>query len=1814
MNNKIEKQFPWVSIIKGGFLKSFSDDYDIGTLELLQKNITEEIQRITPKSNLKIAKLLFECIEDFYYHFCRKWYQRKKFSPPMEVAWVHILTNFIKIGLILSQGNKKSKWIHQVLSAVMRFQGKNNLIYDALLSIHSLNKKYQCAYGAVLMHILIYIPTFVPVIIDEPAEYLKVFLLVRRLKFLIRDPVEKAELRMKASKILAPPTLSIWLLSHDFNVTWMNSVCKINLGINICKKLKGKGSEKVVVETLRKILLPGISTERRAEQQASCLDLNETTLSAIKKKNDRSPENTQTYTTNPSKTRNINVTCSNPFLSKDDKEVTVCKTEIKMKKKRKDLQMTCDDQAPSKEKREITVNKIKRGEMQKRKNYFSMIHYNSLLSEDNDDQTLSEVDKEENIASEIKKMQKRKKYTSTFQYDPFPSEYDDEHINMDKSDMKKSIENIKDIVVSEENAFNAINHSLTINVFDNSKLVINKKNRKRKAENLQCKIKQDDLPYHECSSKPAKKIKQENQKLDKVAEKKANEVSQNSIDSYLLKNMKQSSFDEPNKVHLIHQNDEKGKQREEVLIIAEKNPEIISETPNNHSLPKNISQFSETTKNGQKKYKIQKANKLDSNTKEIEFITVNSDYDVEDSPVIIDEINVSEPIPNEKSCISKCRNVNSSFSCSDDNQPVIVTEIKNYSNFGLNSSHEKKNKPIKIELKSNTGTEIMTEFVNPSNYDSAADQIAYDTINDVIQKNESICAKSENMIDKEEYLNSLINLTDLQDDTLFVESNLRLKIADKSHTSEEILNSCASNTRNDQQNPISKLNITDKCFTSKENKNILTDNQTNLNVNHENHKHEEIQYSCSDSSNLMRNDQQNPISESNITDKRIISEGKKSMPTHNQTNINVHGKNYKHKDEIKDQCPDCSSPMKKDQQELFSESNFTNEHLISVKENIFSENQVDVNINDQNCENVDLGKVISSSMEGHSGRINESVEESSQDSAVQTNIIDYSPNQTSEFIENYKSLTSVHNSEKLDDKSKELSIHTELKKEKLDIIISHEAVPRLESDSSYMCNYSSLNDENCIQETEKEKGKSESFVTDEFISDTNKVNFSEINFVNTEITKNNPLSFVIHKKKITQKDGFSESSIEKKVNSQEIEIKDTKLISGSNLSNKVDSKVVYNSDSNSSFEIDNPEVVKDNICINTQSLSENSLINDLSKYQITGLFFDAKSPVLNTDADLPEDSQILDDVMKQKLNGETNNVEIKTPCYAASELMENMLKLVEQASNVNSIRQNILKGDLTSTLNSSSAVSAPANEESAKCLSFLDISVENVNNLCETSSFDCLAPKGSEFLQYREIVRDQEDNRSEDTLSEKKSILKTGASEYFSDASIETESEESNFSPRDCNSPVSFDAFTESSNPKNNYDMYTEKTEFSLENTIDRHQIHKEDDENDIRKLQDTKTNISIKNILLEGSMLNPVVYLGKRCDSKNFIFANSTVSADFHDATTNSSIPSDFGDGDEGINKKKPSILGFKSAQTTSEINKSFNPINEISIKPKVIEDLPSGMHVPFTHKYIKISEVGHDIKVEVQSEQNDLKERCLATYKKIYISERDQESIEHVCEKILSQDQGGTECDKDQQLIIYHKESVELASEIKVSRDKECTECDKELTETKKRREPEPSLNMKLRKRPVPLIQKFADIDESCNVSNQNTTAKYLMTLRSRNPPASSSQDVRRGKSQIVTKCSLKKLKTETNLDLDFSELSLNSPKTPRTTLNDSSNKSNSAIVKDSTESPTSGQGNICKVLTCASIISSNDTRIKKQDTDSEGYNLRPRKSVIMPGRLKL
>ncbi|GBN79176.1 hypothetical protein AVEN_15226-1 [Araneus ventricosus] len=218
-------------------------------------------------------------------------------------------------------------------------------------------------------------------------------------------------------------------------------------------------------------------------------------------------------------------------------------------------------------------------------------------------------------------------------------------------------------------------------------------------ENLQSKTRQVDLPFLESVRLVIEEMKKERkQKLDDVKRKILNKASQSiDKDSGVLKDttevMKQSVDG--------RKWPEMEKSKKERLGNFMGNSDFEGE-------PKKISHIVKITKNRRKE---QKSKELVCNCKESEFIAISNKSDGEHLPVIVDKINVNEPISNERACLPKSRIVDSSSNFSDNYQPVLVTIILNYLKFFPSISLGKKNKPIKSEVKSNTeaGTRTVTE-------------------------------------------------------------------------------------------------------------------------------------------------------------------------------------------------------------------------------------------------------------------------------------------------------------------------------------------------------------------------------------------------------------------------------------------------------------------------------------------------------------------------------------------------------------------------------------------------------------------------------------------------------------------------------------------------------------------------------------------------------------------------------------------------------------------------------------------------------------------------------------------------------------------------------------------------------------------------------------------------------------------------------------------------------------------------------------------------------------------------------------------------
>ncbi|GFT81975.1 uncharacterized protein NPIL_370671 [Nephila pilipes] len=251
----IIKIFPWIYDIHREFLRSFPGDYEEHSLNQLNKKILEELQEISSCCTSERTKYLFETLGYFYKHFCWKvkWNMSSQF---MQATCVRLLSNLIKVGAFLIQGNVESPWLNRILAAIKVFPGPNDHLFNAILYVNILKKKHLNVYRVILRTVLC--SNYLTV--KEPIEYLKVIVLFRRLKSLIKDPIWNIEINSAFARIKAPKSLKSWLLAHNFKV-----FCNVEQKI-IIKKLMNKSLDKVLFRRLLEIILPEINLKKSSSK------------------------------------------------------------------------------------------------------------------------------------------------------------------------------------------------------------------------------------------------------------------------------------------------------------------------------------------------------------------------------------------------------------------------------------------------------------------------------------------------------------------------------------------------------------------------------------------------------------------------------------------------------------------------------------------------------------------------------------------------------------------------------------------------------------------------------------------------------------------------------------------------------------------------------------------------------------------------------------------------------------------------------------------------------------------------------------------------------------------------------------------------------------------------------------------------------------------------------------------------------------------------------------------------------------------------------------------------------------------------------------------------------------------------------------------------------------------------------------------------------------------------------------------------------------------------------------------------------------
>ncbi|XP_015927455.1 uncharacterized protein [Parasteatoda tepidariorum] len=211
-------KYSWTDTVYKAFSKSFTHDYGDDALSFLLKCIKDEFRQAKKDENS--LEKLYACIGDFYKHFCWKINWKRESLCSMKKSCVIILSYLIKVGVQLSKGKLSSKWINNILAAMNIFPGPLELMYDSLVLINNVKKKCRPSFTAVLNHFLFTNKLKV----SKAEDYFKVMLLLKTVKFLSKNKLERAKVVALASKIHIPSDIKSWLMSHEIeNLTNVNN-------------------------------------------------------------------------------------------------------------------------------------------------------------------------------------------------------------------------------------------------------------------------------------------------------------------------------------------------------------------------------------------------------------------------------------------------------------------------------------------------------------------------------------------------------------------------------------------------------------------------------------------------------------------------------------------------------------------------------------------------------------------------------------------------------------------------------------------------------------------------------------------------------------------------------------------------------------------------------------------------------------------------------------------------------------------------------------------------------------------------------------------------------------------------------------------------------------------------------------------------------------------------------------------------------------------------------------------------------------------------------------------------------------------------------------------------------------------------------------------------------------------------------------------------------------------------------------------------------------------------------------------------------
>ncbi|GIY72495.1 uncharacterized protein CDAR_208551 [Caerostris darwini] len=160
---KKQKHFLWLKI----FLKDFIETYphQKKALYCLIENVEKEVKELISRGRKTKIERLFETVNDLLIHFwwkihwkknrlwkdywkmdCLYSYHHNKISSCLE----KLLYFLIYLGIILSKGVQDSIWINRVLQAINVLPKVDETVYNALLLVNNLKKKYHSSYMEIL--------------------------------------------------------------------------------------------------------------------------------------------------------------------------------------------------------------------------------------------------------------------------------------------------------------------------------------------------------------------------------------------------------------------------------------------------------------------------------------------------------------------------------------------------------------------------------------------------------------------------------------------------------------------------------------------------------------------------------------------------------------------------------------------------------------------------------------------------------------------------------------------------------------------------------------------------------------------------------------------------------------------------------------------------------------------------------------------------------------------------------------------------------------------------------------------------------------------------------------------------------------------------------------------------------------------------------------------------------------------------------------------------------------------------------------------------------------------------------------------------------------------------------------------------------------------------------------------------------------------------------------------------------------------------------------------------------------------------------